>query len=75
MIGWIDGMLESAIDGRIAQNNFQESDLRLRALNVPPNQIGRGLSETLSIETFDLETVLDLTEYKYRDATAWNGVT
>jgi hypothetical protein len=70
MIGWIDGMLESAIDGRIAQNNFQESDLRLRALNVPPNQIGRGLSETLSIETFDLETVLDLTEYKYRDATA-----
>ena len=52
MIGWIDHILEDDSD---VHDEFQRnSRKRTMALNNTPRQIGRGISETLSIPTDDL---------------------
>eukprot|EP00565_Helicotheca_tamesis_P000858 CAMPEP_0185737896 /NCGR_PEP_ID=MMETSP1171-20130828/31533_1 /TAXON_ID=374046 /ORGANISM="Helicotheca tamensis, Strain CCMP826" /LENGTH=44 /DNA_ID= /DNA_START= /DNA_END= /DNA_ORIENTATION= len=43
MIGWIDNLLEEDSDDE------RPYVARTVALNVPPKEVGRGLSETLSI--------------------------
>lgn len=69
MIGWVQSMLEEQLCGNDnIKECFPETDKRLRALNVPPSQLGRGISETLSIETDELSRTLDLEEYRYRTA-------
>mmetsp|Transcript_15319 Transcript_15319/g.22732 ORF Transcript_15319/g.22732 Transcript_15319/m.22732 type:complete len:648 (-) Transcript_15319:72-2015(-) len=60
MIGWIDNMLEESSD------DGQGYVARTKALNVPPKEVGRGLSETLSIPSDDLNAVLDLETFSYK---------
>jgi len=62
MLGWIDSLL---IDGEqdrllnhpfpIRREEFDRPEKRLNALNYPPKEVGRGLSETLSIPSDDLD--------------------
>ena len=62
MIGWLDSMLEDMED-----EHFGQGHCRVAALNVPPRNVGRGLSETLSIPSTELMEVCDLTEMRYLD--------
>jgi len=58
MIGWIDNLL---VDERknaewpwSTSSDFAKPENRVNALNFPPTNVGRGLSETLSIPSDDL---------------------
>eukprot|EP00529_Nitzschia_sp_RCC80_P017733 CAMPEP_0113443108 /NCGR_PEP_ID=MMETSP0014_2-20120614/1963_1 /TAXON_ID=2857 /ORGANISM="Nitzschia sp." /LENGTH=846 /DNA_ID=CAMNT_0000334043 /DNA_START=210 /DNA_END=2750 /DNA_ORIENTATION=+ /assembly_acc=CAM_ASM_000159 len=62
MIGWIDSLLtdhrhrpENQSNERYDDIEFKKAENRIDALNYPPQDVGRGLSETLSIPSDDLE--------------------
>jgi len=59
MIGWIDSLLaDGERDPRMKEtwwgDHFAKPTARINALNFPPTEVGRGLSETLSIPSEDL---------------------
>jgi len=62
MIGWIDSLLKDhtkdlKVNGGVFERNdnkFEKPEKRANALNFPPQKVGRGLSETLSIPSDDL---------------------
>lgn len=69
MIGYVHTMLEKDLCNNASRgmaDDFQRVDARCKALNVPPRQVGRGCSETLSIDTGDLHRMLDVDNYRYR---------
>lgn len=58
MIGWFDNLSVSEPQDHMfyrRSHDFARPIARLNALNFPPNEVGRGLSETLSIPTGDLD--------------------
>ena len=60
MIGWIDSLLmdyRHRADARSDYHDekFKKAENRINALNYPPKDVGRGLSETLSIPSDDLD--------------------
>ena len=56
MIGWIDSLLKNDERSRRWRNDeFEKPGRRFNAMNFPPNGVGRGLSETLSVPSDDLE--------------------
>ena len=57
MIGWLNSMLLHDADDR-ASSKFSRAELRTRGLNMPPRQVGRGLSETLSVPSSQLGSYL-----------------
>ena len=66
MIGWIDSMLtdgerESASKRGYdwGSSMFVKAKARMNALNYPPSEVGRGLSETLSIPSEDLNDTFE----------------
>ena len=60
MIGWVDSMLAEGEDDlavsfrRYRDYFFQRPKARINALNYPPTEVNRGLSDTLSIRSEDL---------------------
>ena len=61
MIGWIDSLLiDHQIDFKSkhrhlgSMGEFDKAEKRVNALNFPSKEVGRGLSETLSIRSDDL---------------------
>ena len=60
MIGWIDNLLKSEESDLEREDDELMFDYkRIKALNVPPTKVGRGLSETLSIPSEDLESTFN----------------
>ena len=62
MIGWIDSLLtdhrqskDKHRDEQMDDRYFKKTENRINALNYPPKNVGRGLSETLSIPSDDLQ--------------------
>jgi len=58
MIGWIDSLLKEGERERenayLYSHHFNKPEARINALNFPAKEVGRGLSETLSIPSDDL---------------------
>jgi hypothetical protein len=60
MIGWIDSLLKNDECSRgefywdRPREEFVKPERRFNAMNFPPNGVGRGLSETLSVPSDDL---------------------
>eukprot|EP00978_Attheya_sp_CCMP212_P024002 scaffold74699_cov49-Attheya_sp.AAC.2 len=56
MIGWIDNLLKKhdTQNHRNPDIRFDKTKSRINALNMPPSTVGRGLSETLSTSSDDL---------------------
>ncbi|KAL3910716.1 MAG: hypothetical protein SGARI_001986, partial [Bacillariaceae sp.] len=62
MIGWLSTMLEPELEEANQYDHFARPHRRVEALNLPPQQVDRGLSETLSIPSRDLPVLLGVEE-------------